>query len=191
MLKSNRRMRDVIIVDALALMSMTAGAFYAVYAIEKFQLPASYAGTFTVLVMASMVAGNVVFGFLADHFGHRVNWLLLSVCSAAASIMAIVAANILVYGLVFFFMACSTSLQGISRLSLIAELCTEAERPVYIALVNTITAPAVFVGIFCGALARWYGYPVVFGIATVLACAACLWTYFFVEEPRSIGGKAV
>ena len=188
-LTTNRRIRDVIIVDVLILMSMTAAAFYAVYALEKFSLPASYAGTFTVLVMASMVLGNVVFGFLADHFGHRLNWLILAGCSAAASVMAIIASNILLYGLVFFFMACTATLQGISRLSLLAELCTEAERPLYIAFVNTITAPAVFVGILFGAIARWFGYASVFALAALLAAAAFLWIYFYVQEPREMGAK--
>ena len=188
-LTTNRRIRDVIIVDVLILMSMTAAAFYAVYALEKFSLPASYAGTFTVLVMASMVLGNVVFGFLADHFGHRLNWLILAGCSAAASIMAIIASNILLYGLVFFFMACTATLQGISRLSLLAELCSEAERPLYISFVNTITAPAVFVGILFGAIARWFGYASVFMLAALLAIAAFLWIYFYVQEPREMGAK--
>lgn len=188
-LTTDRRIRDVIIADVLILMSMTAAAFYAVYALEKFSLPASYAGTFTMLVMSSMVLGNVVFGFLADHFGHRVNWLILAGCSAAASLMAIIASNILLYGLVFFFMACTTTLQGISRLSLLAELSAEAERPIYVAFVNTITAPAVFVGVLFGGVARWFGYASVFILAALLSAAAFFWIYFYVQEPREMARR--
>jgi MFS family permease len=186
MLASNRAIRDFVIVDALTLMSMTAAAFYAVYAIEKFHLSASYAGTFTALVMCSMVLGNIAFGFIGDHFGHHLNLMILAACSAAASLIALIAGNILIYGFVFFFMACTMSLQGISRLSFVAELCSEADRPIFIALVNTITAPSVIVGIVAGALARWFGFSIVFGLSAVLALAALAWLYKYVPEPRRL-----
>ncbi len=62
-LRRNKNFRNFLLADAFTLMSMSASAFYAVYAIEKFDVPASYAGTFTVIVMAGMVAGNSVFGY--------------------------------------------------------------------------------------------------------------------------------
>ncbi len=190
-LKRNKNFRNFLLADAFTLMSMSASAFYAVYAIDKFDVPPSYAGTFTVIVMAGMVAGNSVFGYLADSFGHRVNLILLALASVAASVIAISAGNILMYGFTFFFMSWTVGLQGISRLSFVVELCSEPERPTYIALTNTLTAPTVAVGILFGWLARVSGFQAMFGVASLLGFLAAVWLYFFVRDPRAEGMKAV
>ena len=182
--KRNKNFRNFLLADAFTLMSMSASAFYAVYAIEKFNVSPSYAGTFTVIVMAGMVAGNSVFGYLADSFGHKVNLILLASASAVASVIAIAADNILVYGFTFFFMAWTVGLQGISRLSFVAELCSESERPTYVGMTNTITAPTVAVGILFGWLARVYGFQIMFGTAACIALLAAAWLYLFVRDPR-------
>jgi MFS family permease len=183
-LKRNKNFRNFLLADAFTLMSMSASAFYAVYAIEKFDVPASYAGTFTVIVMAGMVAGNSVFGYLADSFGHKMTLIALALSSVAASVVAIFAGNILMYGFTFFFMSWTVGLQVISRLSFVVELCSEAERQTYIALTNTITAPTVAVGILFGWMARAYGFPIMFAMAALTGFLAAVWLYFFVHDPR-------
>lgn len=183
-LSRDRHFRNFLVVDAFTLMSMTASAFYSVHAIEKFRLPPAYAGTFTAIVMASMAPGNVLFGYLADTFGHKLNLVLLAMAAVAASLTALLAGNILIYGLAFFFMALSVSLQGISRLSFLAELCTETERPVYVALTNTLTAPTVGVGVLLGWLARSFGYEPVFVAGITFGALALARLYFALPEPR-------
>ena len=183
-LKRDTNFRNFLLADAFTLMSMSASAFYAVYAIEKFDVPASYAGTFTVIVMAGMVAGNSVFGYLADSFGHKMTLIALALSSVAASVVAIFADNILMYGFTFFFMSWTVGLQVISRLSFVVELCSEAERQTYIGLTNTITAPTVAVGILFGWMARAYGFPIMFAMAALTGFLAAVWLYFFVHDPR-------
>ena len=183
-LKRDKNFRNFLLADAFTLMSMSASAFYAVYAIVKFDVPASYAGTFTVIVMAGMVAGNSVFGYLADSFGHKTTLIVLALSSVAASVVAIFADNILMYGFTFFFMSWTVGLQVISRLSFVVELCSEVERQTYIALTNTITAPTAAVGILFGWLARAYGFQIMFIVAASIGFFAAVWLYFFVHDPR-------
>ena len=141
--------------------------------------------------MAGMVVGNIVFGYLADSFGHKINLILLAGASAAGSIVAMWATNILVYGLTFVFMSWTLSLQGISRLSFVAELCSERDRPTYIALTNTLTAPTVTIGILFGWIARAYGFHTMFGAAVIIGLLATAWFYFFVSDPRSDTRKII
>ncbi len=185
-LRADKNFKSYLVADALMLMSMTASAFYAVHAIGKFSLSTSYAGSFTVVIMVSTVIGNIFFGILADHLGNKVNLLALTAASALASFCAIGAGNVLAYGLVFVFMASSIALQGISRLSFIAELCSEAERPVYVALANTLTAPTVFIGIIFGALVPALGYDVIFCAAGTFGLAAFAVLWYRVVDPRRI-----
>ena len=185
-LKENLDFKNFMIADALILMALTASAFYAVYAIRKFNLPTAYAGTFTIILMASQVFGNFIFGYLADFFGHKINMLILASCSAAASLCAAFANNVLMYGIVFFFMGCTVTLQGISRLAIVVEMCNESERPIYIGLLNSVTAPTVLFGIIGGVLITFFGHIPVFLVYSLISLTAVYWLYKKVNEPRKL-----
>ncbi len=183
-IKSNINFRYFIFADAFAIMSIAVTSFYSVYAIEKFDLPTSYAGTFTAIVMTTNVVANIVLGIIADTYGHKVNLLLLAFCSAAAAILAVLSSNILMYGFVFIFLACAIQVQLISRLSFIAEMCKENERPLYVGIINTITAPTMIIGLLFGWFVPKIGYNSVFIITAILAVSSFFILYKFVEEPR-------
>jgi MFS family permease len=74
----------------------------------------------------------------------------------------------------------------VSRLTIIAEICLEDDRPTYIALTNLITAPFVLSGLFGGWIANNLGYNAVFIIAGIFAIAALIWLILMVEEPREL-----
>jgi len=185
-LKENNDFKNFLVADALILMSLTASSFYAVYAVREFNLPTSYAGAFTMILMAGQLIGNFIFGYLADYSGHKINILILAACSAAASLCAVFANNILAYGIVFFFTGCTLALQGISRLALVVEMCGETERPIYIGLLNSITAPTILFGLVGGLLITVVGYVPVFLIYTLISLTAVFWLYKKVNEPRKL-----
>ena len=185
-LRRNKDFKNYLFVDALILMSLTASSFYAVYAVTKFNLPTSYAGAFTIVLMAGQLLGNFIFGYLADYYGHKINLLILASASAAASLSAIFANNILAFGVVFFFTGCALALQGISRLALVVEMCNESERQIYVGLLNTLTAPAILFGILGGFLITIIGYVTVFLIYTMISLTALYWLYKKVNEPRKL-----
>ncbi len=184
-IRTNKNFRNFLFADAFILMSIAASSFYSVYAIEKFSLPSSYAGTFTAIVMVTNIIANIVFGILADSYGHKANMLAYACCSGMAAVLALLSPNILVYGLVFFFLACTAQVHVISRLPLVAEMCTEHERPLYVGITNTLTAPTVFVGVLFGWLVPQIGYGSIFIITAFLALSSFVILYSFVAEPRN------
>jgi MFS family permease len=183
-LKINAPFRNFLLADALITMCLTATAFYPVFALNKFDLPVSYVGTFTIITTAGMILGNFFFGYLADILGHKVNLIILSSASLLASTTAIAANNILAYGMVFFFVGVELSLLGISRGPFVIELCSPKERQFYIAMLNTITAPFSIFGIAAGAVIGFLSYQVVFLIYILLAGISIFWLIKKVEEPR-------
>ncbi len=184
--KENKNFKNFVISDALYLISITIFAFFAVYGIKKFHLPTSYAGNFTIVLMGSMVLGNVIFGYIGDAFGHKNNLIILSLSSMSASITAVISNNILIFGFVFVFMGCSTAIQGISRLAFVVEVCNESERSFYISLLNTIISPALLFGVVSGILISFLGFELVFLINALLAAFAGIWLIKKVEEPRKL-----
>ncbi len=183
-LKGHRNFRNFLISDALLLAATMAGAFYAVHAIQIFALVDSSAGFFTVVIMLSTILGNVFFGYIADRYGHKVNLVLAAASTTLSCFMALFAPNPGWYVIVFVGMAFQIGLSGISRLSIVAELCSEEERPTYVALTNLVTSPFILFGVAAGGIASQFGYDAVFLVAGLMAAASALWMAFRVEEPR-------
>jgi MFS family permease len=183
-LKTNIPFRNFILADVLTTICLTATAFYPVFALKKFELSVSYAGTFTIITTASMIAGNLFFGYLADVSGHKINLLILAIASFMASLAASIANNILAYGIVFFFVGIALSLIGISRGAFVVELCSPKERQFYIAMLNSITSPFSIFGIAAGAVIGSLGYRLVFFIYIILAGIAVYWLSNKVTDPR-------
>ena len=187
--RSNVSFRNFLVADALIAMCITATAFYPVFALKKFNLPASYAGTFTIISTVGMIVGNFFLGYLADISGHKINLIILSISSLLASLTAIIANNIIAYSIVFFFVGIALSVLGISRLSFVTELCSPKERQFYVAMLNTITAPFSIFGIVAGAIIGILSYPIVFLIYTLLAGISTVWLIIKVKDPRILESK--
>ena len=184
-LSENKNFRNFLVADGLLLMGLTSSAFFAVYAIDRFKLPTSYAGSFTIIFMASTVLGNIIFGYLADIYGHKINLMIMAAVLLLASLSAIAAINPLIFGSVFFFFALAQSIQGISRIAFVVELGGEKDRTLYASLLNSITAPALLFGIFAGLIISVIGYPVVFLIYILISGFTIYWLYKQVDEPRN------
>ncbi len=188
-LRGQRNFRNFLISDALLIAATMAGAFYAVHAIEKFSLSDASAGTFTIVIMGSTIIGNIFFGTIADHYGHKVNLVLSATSTALSCFTALFAPSQGLYLVVFVGLAFQIGLSGISRLSIVAELCSEEERPTYVALTNLVTSPFILFGLIAGGIASRFGYDAVFLIAGLLALISALWMAFRVEEPRNMAAR--
>lgn len=183
-LKKEKNYRNFLVADALMNIAIMADAFYTVNALDKFSLPDGYAGIFTIVIMTSMILGNIFFGNLADYLGHKVNLLLAALFRFIICVMALISPFVSIYFIVFVGSAFITSLLQVSRLTMIAEICGEEDRPTYVSLTNMITAPFVLSGILGGWLANHFGYNIVFIIAGIVSLIAAFWFFNMVEEPR-------
>jgi MFS family permease len=185
-IRSNRNYRHYLVADFFLIMTFGSVSFYSVFGIEKFSLPASYAGSFTAIMMVSNIVSNIAFGFLADAYGHKINMVSLAGCMALAAVFAIISPNIVMYGFVFIFIGSALQIMAISRLPLIAEMCNEHDRPVYVGVTNSVTAPALIVGIFFGWIVREVGYVTIFALTVFIALIALSILLKYIVEPRIV-----
>jgi MFS family permease len=186
LIKNQKNYRNYLIADALLISSLMADAFFILHAINKFSLSEASAGIFTIIMMGSVISGNIIFGYLADKHGHKLNLFLAASSSFLACIIAIFAPTAFLYSAVFIFAAFTTTLLQLSRLTIIAELCAEDDRPSYVAITNMITAPFILFGVAGGWIANLYGYNFVFLIAAFFALISLIWFGQKVREPRRI-----
>lgn len=183
-LKHERNYRNFLIADALQYLALMASAFFTVHALAKFSLTESYAGTFTAVMMGTMIIGNAILRYLADHLGHRINLILSSGVMFLTCILALLAPTVKVYYLVFVGAAFTLSLSQISRLPLIARLGSVEQRPTFIALANMVTSPFILSGVAGGLLVDRFGFDLVFLLAGGISLAATLWLITMVKEPQ-------
>ncbi len=188
-LAANRNLRNFIIADALQISSAMALAFITVAAVDRFALPASAAGTFTMIVMGSSIAGGLLFGAVGDRFGHRTNLILSAILTFCLALVALAAPTVEVFAIVFVCAGLTTSLGMISRLPFLAELAGEGERPSVIALANMISSPFVFWGAIGGFVANTMGYNAVFAMTAIFAVAGIAWLLLMVRDPRFAGSR--
>lgn len=186
LITENKNYRNFLIADAMLISSLMADAFYALNALKKFSLPDAYAGSFTIIIMSSVILGNILFGYLADNYGHKLNLMLGSGTSMAACVLAMLSPSIEAYFFVFVFSAFTVTLNQLSRLTIISEICKEEDRPTYIAVTNMLTSPFILSGLLGGIIANSFGYMYVFLLAAILAFISFIWYTFIVKEPRTI-----
>jgi MFS family permease len=184
LLKSQKNYRNYLVADALLISSLMADAFYALNGIEKFSLNEASAGTFTIVMMGSTIIGNLLFGYIADRKGHKINLMLASLSAASAALVALFAPTVFTYYFVFVFAGFTITLIQMSRLTIIAELCAEEDRPSYVAITNMITSPFILFGLGGGWIANQFGYNTVFIIAGIFALSSTFWFGRKVIEPR-------
>jgi len=184
-LKTEHNYRRFLIADASLTAALMADAFYMVHVVNKYSLSEGWAGRFTMVMMGSLIAGNFCFGFLADKFGHRVNLIIAAFSTVGACLTTLFALNVTFYAIVFVGAAFTIGLIQVSRLSMIAEVCGEKDRPTYIALTNMVTSPFILSGILGGWVADQFGYKIVFILAGLFALFSGLWMILLVDEPRT------
>jgi MFS family permease len=160
--------------------------FFAVFAIQQWNLPDSRAGAFTVAMLVGQALSNLVFGWLADRYGHKVN---LEICMLATLISlgaAIFASAADWFYAVFFFTGVSSAGFILSGIMIIFEFCTPDIRPVYIGLNNTFNGIiAIIMPFLGGVFAKSYGYRTMFSVAFAVCLLGSVLLRFWVTEPRS------
>ncbi len=189
LLKSNKNFKAYLAGDIVMQSVFTIVPFFSVYALQKFHLPDAAAGGFTMVYMVGMVIGNIIFGILPDHYGHKVNILAMAASLAFASTFAFISQSIYAFYLVFICSAFANSILGISRLAIILEMVDESKRRFYIAALSSIASPFVLSGLLNGYVIKAYGYNTMFIVYAVLSMAAFIWVLLKVTDPRAKTGS--
>ena len=163
-----------------------ATGFVAVYAVARWNLPDSSAGSFTVAMLLAQTVAYLLLGFLADRKGHKtvleigglVAVLTFALCGLAPT-------SGWIY-LVFAGLGIRAATDVLSGLMIVLEFTGTRDRPTYVGLANTTTGVFTAVApILGGWLATQFGYPILFAVAAVVSALAFGLLRWRVDEPRT------
>jgi MFS family permease len=188
LLRRDHNLSWYLIARACGSLGSMATAFYTVYALRAWDVPAWWVATFTSVFLAGQIAGNLGFGVLADRAGHRFVFVGGMLAGVAGNLLAMLAPSVEVFAVVFALAGIQSASVSVSGLNVMLEFAPIAEeRPTYIGLGTTLLAPVLFAApLAAGLLADRLGFAAVFTVAAAswLAGLAILTTR--VRDPRAL-----
>jgi MFS family permease len=159
--------------------------FLAVYAVQRWNLPDSQAGAFTIAMLVGQALSNLVFGWLADRKGHKLNLEISVLATALAAGIATLASSDIWFLLVFFLTGVSAAGFMLSGIMIVFEFCEPEIRPTYIGINNTFNGVvAIAMPLIGGGLAATFGYQTMFAITFMVCLLGLALLHWWVHEPR-------
>lgn len=160
-------------------------AFFTVYAVGEHGVSELEIGWMTGMLLGTQIIANPILGWIGDHWSNRG---VMEIGLGAAFLCALLvwwAPSSAWFYLVFFLAGISLVAIWTIWLAIIPQFGTEAERPVYIGLANTLVAPATILAPFLGGwLADQAGFSATF-LASAVGCLVSLAIlHFMVMDPK-------
>ena len=184
-LRSNRNFVTYLIVRSLSQFATMALSFYTIYAVWHFDVSEFTAGLMTTAFLIANILASLLMGRMADRWNPR---MVMSLGALGATLSALTAwlapsAN-------WFYLALIFASTGIVATWTIPILLTnrfgsEKERPFYIGLSNTFTAPsAILAPIIGGWLADAFGFQATFLVSALSGVIMAAMLYFIMKDPQ-------
>ncbi len=160
-------------------------SFYIIYALRRFHMDTITAGYLTATLTISQTVANVSMGWLGDKWGHRSMLILGAVAALASSTLAWLASSILWFYPIFVLAGFTNVSIWTNGMTMTVDFGVEAERPLYIGLSQTLTAPATIIAPLLGGwIVDSAGFIPTFSISIILSIAMLGILVFLVKDPR-------
>jgi MFS family permease len=196
--RSSSHLRRLLVVSWLGMMATLGWPFYVLHGMDALHLPAEAGAIFIWATTAGSVSGSLVFAWLNDRRGPRSVIVCVSTTRPMAPALALFVPMVLalvpqpvplaiaqyVYAAVFFVGGAmmSGSMMGFSNYLL--ELAPEKERPLYVGLGNTLSAPGLMAPLLGGWLASVWSYEGTFALGAVVGVASLV-ASFRLQDPNA------
>lgn len=167
----------------MALGNMGSG-FITVAAIQRWQIPDSTVGLYTGVYLLGQTAGNLLFGLLADRFGHKLSLELGALASVLAFTLAWLAPSPEWILAVFFLLGVNLGAVLVSGILVVMEFSEPRRRPTYAGMANTTVGVVSIAAPLLGAWLATLDYSWLFAASAVLNLAGLVAMYWRVKEPR-------
>jgi MFS family permease len=187
--RSDRNLAWYLLATALISAASMATSFYTVDAARSLRLSDAAAGIYAIVLLAASTIGNLLWGYVGDHLGHKRVVEGGVLCTGLAAGLAILVRNpgwgVEGYAVVFALVGLGTSGISLAALTFIVDFAPVEQRPTYIGLATVAGAPFAFLAPLAGGVvADHAGYPAVFALTGLLALAAALIVLRRVVDPR-------
>lgn len=184
-LRADLNFRRYLVSQIVSSLGGMAGGFVAVYAVQRWHLSDSRAGSFTTSMLIGQAVSNLLFGALADRRGHKLVLEVATLCSVLSIGLASVAPASAWFYAVFALSGASMAGFILSGIMIVFEFSTPDLRPTYIGLSNTLIGVVSAIAPLIGSLlAGAIGYQALFVVAAIIGAVSLTLLHWTVREPR-------
>ncbi len=160
-------------------------SFYIIYALREFNMSDVVAGYLTATLTISQTIANIGMGWLGDKIGHRFMLIIGAIAALLSALLAWNAQSINWFYPIFILAGMANVSIWTIGMAVAVQFGSEHERPIYIGLAQTLTAPATIIApIIGGWIADSVGFIPTFSISTVLSVVMIFILVFLVKDPR-------
>lgn len=162
-------------------------SFYIIYALREFGMTEVVAGYLTATLTISQTIANIGMGWIGDRIGHRTMLITGAVAAFLSAALAWNASSIVWFYPIFLLTGIANVSIWTIGMTMTVDFGSESERPIYIGLSQTLTAPATIIApILGGWIADSAGFIPTFTISIVLSLVMIGILVFLVKDPRKI-----
>lgn len=169
----------------LSQIAVMGSSFYTVYVVRDFGMSEVAVGVLTSILLGVQIIANPVMGWIGDRWSHRGLMEIGILAAILSGLLAWWAPAEGWFYLVFILAGISFVAVWTIGLAMILHFGSEAERPAYIGLANTLVAPATILAPFLGGwLAELGGYPAAFLASAAGGLATLVILHLRVNDPQ-------
>ncbi|GAB1471903.1 MFS transporter [Chloroflexota bacterium] len=162
-------------------------SFYIIYALRDFGMTPVVAGFLIATLTISQTIANIGMGWIGDRIGHRAMLILGASAAFLSAVLAWNAATLAWFYPIFILTGMANVSIWTIGMTMTVDFGSEAERPIYIGLSQTLTAPATIIApILGGWIADSAGFVPTFIISTALSMVMIGILVFLVKDPRKV-----
>ena len=174
-----------LVARALSQFATMGFVFYIVYALRRFNMNEVTAGYLTAALTISQTIANAGMGWLGDRVGHRAMLIIGAGAATLSSFLAWVAPSLAWFFPIFILSGFANVSIWTNGMTMTVDFSGENERPFYIGLAQTLTAPATIIAPLIGGwIADTQGFVLTFALSTILSIVMMAILFFLVKEPR-------
>lgn len=161
-------------------------AFYIVYALRRFQMDPVTAGYLTAALTIAQTVANAGMGWLGDRVGHRLMLILGAASALISSLLAWWAPSLSWFFPIFVLAGFANVSIWMNGMTMTVDFSGEQERPFYIGLAQTLTAPATIIApLIGGRVADTLGFVSTFAWSALLSLVVMMILVLLVKDPRN------
>lgn len=183
-LRDDSNFRHYLIARLLTSFGNMAAGFITVAAILRWSVPDATVGLYTAALLVGQTAGNLIAGFIADRWGHKVSLLVGLSALTSAYLLAWLSPVPLWFNIVFFLVGVATGISIVSGVLINMEFSRPENRPTYVGIANTTMGIGNVLAPLVGAVLALAGYNLLFILSAMFGFAALITLATAVQEPR-------
>lgn len=184
LLRGDENFRRFLITRMMLALGGMGSGFVTVTAVNRWHIPDSTAGLFTLALLAGQTVGTLLFGFLADRFGHKLCLELGTVTGLAGCLVAWLAPGPSWYFAVFVLLGFLSGAVLVSGILIVMEFSEPERRPTYVGIANTGVGLVGAVAPLLGAALAEAGFAWLFAASAAVYLITLILFHGWVREPR-------